>query len=47
MKQHTIKKVTLCTYDKHTDTHTKRKVRIHKITGKYTSFHYGGKNEAQ
>jgi len=44
MKQHTIDKVTLCTYDKHTNTHTQRKVRLSKISGTYTSFHYGGKN---
>ena len=44
MKNHTIDKVTLCTYDKGTNTHTKRKVRLVKITGKYTSFHYGGKD---
>lgn len=44
MKNHKINKVTLCTYDKDTNTHTKRKVRLAKITGKYTSFHYGGEN---
>lgn len=45
MKKHTIDKVTLCTYDKRTNTHTQKKVSLSKIKGKYTSFHYGGKNE--
>jgi len=44
MKNHKINKVTLCTYDKSTNTHTKRSVHVAKITGKYTSFHYGGKD---
>lgn len=47
MKIHRINKVTLCTYDKTTNTHTQRKVAVTKIKGKYTSFHYGGKDEAQ
>jgi len=44
MNKHSIDKVTLCTYDKSTNTHIKRKVRLAKIEGKYTSFHYGGKH---
>lgn len=45
--KYTINKVTLCTYDKRTNTHTTKEVKLSKIKGKFTSFHYGGNNESK